>query len=151
MNGVIVIGCERSGTTHIARQIADKHSLPFREEGYDRTKAVLKHSLNLDRNIKFLEWLEYEYPHAKYYYVIRDGREVCRSIVQKVWGRLPHTVSLDTAIKQWNHVNETCYGFGEVLRYEQTVKNPISKWQSYFTERQKQYLEERLELEEYGY
>lgn len=149
---IIVTGCERSGTTYIAKRIAKMYDLTYVHEGWADGSVLLKHSLNMNQNIKHLEFLQYKY-NPRWFYVIRDGREVCRSMVQKVWKRLPHTMSLDDAIRQWNFVNKSCYGFGdaEVLRYEEFVDDPIEKWQDYFTGDQKEYLNEHLNLGKYYY
>lgn len=158
MSKIIVTGCERSGTTVIAKNIAQEKGLPFVHETYTHEKAVIKHSLNMNQNIKHLELLDHLYPDAEWVYVIRDGREVCRSIHQKIWQRQPTTMSLDQAIEQWNFVNDTCWGFvrqrhivGMWYRYEETVDEPVMEWQDYFTYDQKQYLNNHLNLERYGY
>lgn len=152
MRQIIVTGCERSGTTFIAKEIAKEKQLPYVHERYAKSESVMKHSLNMNQNIKHLELLDHLYPDAKWYFVIRDGREVCRSIVQKIWKRVPHTMSLNDAILQWNHVNQFIgFNNAEIIRYESFVKNPIEMWKEYFTTQQKDYLNQRLHLDQYGY
>ena len=149
---IIVTGCERSGTTFIAQQIAEKEHLPYVHEIYASKKAVIKHSLNLRQGIKHLELLDYLYPNARRIFVFRDGREVCRSLVQKIWKRRPYTMSLEEAITQWNHVNKTCSNWAEeFIYYESYVNNPIITWSTFFTKEQINYMWRHLDLKKYGY
>lgn len=118
---MIVTGCERSGTTIVGKQLASYYGLRYVHETWAQENACIKHSLNLDQNIKHLEFLDHKYPNAIWYYVYRDPVEVVKSIYQKIWSRLPHTVSLDDAIRQWNHVTRQCLPFvaerGTIIEY----------------------------------
>lgn len=154
---VIVTGCERSGTTVIAKELANDTGLPYVHEKYAQAESVMKHSLNMTQNLKHLELLDHLYPNAFWYWILRDGREVCRSIVQKIWQRKPHTMSLGEAVEQWNYTNRCIEKFLDgkqsinVIEYENYVKEPISKWQEYFTDEQIDFLTANLDLAEYGY
>lgn len=160
---ILVTGCERSGTTIIAQQLSQYYDLPYVHEIYPQPgqDCVLKHSLNCSQNIKHLEYLDFLFPEAQWYYVIRDGREVCRSIVQKIWQGLPHTRSLDDAILQWQQVWESTLVFamehGAILKYECPLDcftyTPKTVYPEYFTQPQIEYIEQRLgpPLKAHGY
>lgn len=139
MKNILVTGCERSGTTIVARQIADYQDLPYIHEGWPdgEEQFVLKHSLNLDQNIKHLEFLDYKFPNAIWFYVYRDPVEVVKSISQKIWKRVPHTVSLDDAIKQWNHVTRSCMPYaierGTIIEYGKAKRYKFLDYRPRFT------------------
>lgn len=154
---IIVLGCERSGTDIIARQMAECKGLDYVEEKWANPNwhCVLKHSLNLDQNIKHIEFLEHYYDDPTFKYIVRDPREVCRSITQKIWGRYPHTVSLDGAIKQYREVHNSCYGWAKdnalIVYYERLPFNnlyydytPKMTWHEYFTADQIEYIHQKI-------
>ena len=110
---VIVTGCERSGTTAMAKMIANRRGLPYIHERYGR--GVMKHSLNLNQNIKHLELLDHLYPNAEWIWVERNKYDTIYSLWTKIWQRYPHTMSLDDAILQYKQVNASCGKFKDYI------------------------------------
>ena len=159
----LITGCERSGTKMLAQQLESKLNKSFILENkhtigcfkyyqelqrwneyiYDQIPLSYvtkfeKHSLNDEINIEFLKWVKQTWPDIKIYYIIRDGRNVVSSIVNKIWGHSQtitnYKIDFYTACKQWKTVisntwewaNENC----EVIRYEDCcniITNPLSK------------------------
>ena len=106
---ILVVGCERSGTKMLAAKLGDENQVEFSLENKHtissfryyqelqkwnnyisapvpiiHTKDFEKHSLNHEVNIDFLKWIKHTFPNVKIYYIVRDGRNVVSSIINKV-------------------------------------------------------------------
>ncbi len=148
---VLVTGCERSGTKMLTQsieeelgvefQLENKHTIAsykyaeelLRWEKYKNDPALIgnvydfeKHSLNIEININFLKWVKKTWSNVKIYYIIRDGRNVVSSIINKTWGvsqiRPNYTLTLKQACHQWNKVIESTWAWAQkncvIVRYE---------------------------------
>ena len=160
---ILVVGCERSGTKMLAAKLGDENHIEFSLENkhtissfryyqelqkWDKyvsapvptihTKDHEKHSLNQEVNIDFLKCVKNTFPDVKIYYIIRDGRNVVSSIINKVWGHSQtiseYRINLEEASSQWNEVIDKTWTWAqencEVVRYEDhstIVSNPLSE------------------------
>ena len=160
---ILVVGCERSGTKMLATKLGDENQVEFSLENKHtvssfryyqelqkwnkyvsapvptiHTKDHEKHSLNQEVNIDFLKWVKNTFPDVKMYYIIRDGRNVVSSIINKVWGHSQtiseYRINLEEACSQWNEVIDKTWTWAqencEVVRYEDhstIVSNPLSE------------------------
>ncbi len=160
---ILVAGCERSGTKMLARKLGEEHQVEFSLENKHtissfryyqelqkwnkylsapvptiHTKDYEKHSLNQEVNIDFLEWVKQTFPEVKIYYIIRDGRNVVSSIINKVWGHSQtiseYKINLEEACSQWNEVIEKTWEWAqencEIVKYEDEsniVSNPLTE------------------------
>ena len=159
---LLVTGCERSGTKMLSEKLGKELNVDFILENkhtigsykyyqeLSRWSRYLndqppinfinkfeKHSLNLEINIEFLKWVKHIFPNVKIYYIIRDGRNVVSSIINKTWGysqTIPnYHVRLEDACKQWNGVIENTWSWAqencEIIRYEDicdVISNPLT-------------------------
>lgn len=160
---ILVTGCERSGTKMLAARLGADHQVEFSLENKHtissfryhqelqkwnkyvsspvptiHTKNYEKHSLNQEVNIDFLKWVKNTFLDVKIYYIIRDGRNVVSSIINKVWGHsetVPeYRINLEEACSQWNNVIEKTWDWAqencEIVKYEDEstiVSNPLSE------------------------
>ena len=160
---ILVAGCERSGTKMLARKLGEEHQVEFSLENKHtissfryyqelqkwnkylsapvptiHTKDYEKHSLNQEVNIDFLEWVKQTFPEVKIYYIIRDGRNVVSSIINKVWGHSQtiseYKINLEEACSQRNEVIEKTWEWAqencEIVKYEDEsniVSNPLTE------------------------
>lgn len=160
---VLITGCERSGTKMLSKKIGEsickeillenKHtiaSFKYYEElqkwvKYENDKVPLnnigryeKHTLNDEININFLKWVKFTFPNVKIYYIIRDGRNVVSSIINKEWGysqnRDNYKIGIEEACKQWNIVISNTWEWAkencEIVRYEDIcdiISNPLNE------------------------
>jgi len=155
---ILVVGCERSGTKMLAKKLGDEHQVEFSLENKHtissfryyqelqkwnkytsapvpiiHTKDYEKHSLNQEVNIIFLEWIKNIFPDVKIYYIIRDGRNVVSSIINKIWGQSQtiseYKINLEDACLQWNEVIEKTWTWSQenckIVKYED-ISNIIS-------------------------
>ena len=94
--------------------------------------------MNQEVNIDFLKWLKNTFPDVKIYYIIRDGRNVVSSIINKVWGHSQtvseYRINLEEACSQWNEVINKTWDWAqencEIVKYEDhstIVSNPLSE------------------------
>lgn len=151
---IIVTGCERAGTTIVGKELARQYEVPYVHEVFTHKEyAVMKHSLNLQQHIKHLELLDYLYPEAEWYYVLRNPLENIRSLHQKIWQRHPHTISLDTCIAQYLQVRSAYDKLYERLDFDLVAYEDPKRYGftytprsqvDYFTHEQKAYISERL-------
>lgn len=161
----LVTGCERSGTKMLSGSLSKKLNIDFNLENkhtvacfkyyeelqkwnkYKNDQIPLqyvtkfeKHSLNDEINIEFLKWVKQTWPDVKIYYIIRDGRNVVSSIVNKIWGHsqtIPnYEIDFHTACKQWKTVISNTWEWAnkhcKIIRYEDQcdiVSSPLSKTQ----------------------
>jgi len=171
---ILITGCERSGTKMLSKKLEKELGVSFLLENkhtiasfkyyqelqrwvrykddtlkLDKINQFEKHTLNDEINIDFLKWVKNIYPDIKIYYIIRDGRNVVSSIINKEWGysqtRQNYKISLEDACNQWNIVikntwdwaNENCV----IIRYEDIcdiVSTPLdSDTHSVVTEKMK--------------
>lgn len=162
---ILITGCERSGTKMFSKKLSEELNVNFNLENKhtiasfkyykelqkwvkysgDTTPLISigkyeKHTLNNEINIDFLKWINKNYPNLKIYYMIRDGRNVVSSIINKTWGHsqtVPnYRISLADACNQWNNVIDTTWNWAqencEIVRYEEIcdiVSNPLNKTQ----------------------
>ena len=160
---ILVTGCERSGTKMLSKLLADKLGVTFKLENkhtigafkymeelnrwkryindippLDYVGSYEKHSLNLEINIDFLRWVKGTFPNVKIYYIIRDGRDVVSSIINKTWGisqtKPNYNVDLEEACHQWNTVIDTTWSWAqehcEIIKYEDicdVVSTPLNR------------------------
>ena len=160
---ILVVGCERSGTKMLAAKLGDENQVEFSLENKHtvssfryyqelqkwnkyvsapvptiHTKDYEKHSLNQEVNIDFLKWVKNTFSEVKMYYIIRDGRNVVSSIINKVWGHSQtvseYRINLEEACSQWNEVVNKSWDWAqencEIVRYEDhstIVSNPLSE------------------------
>jgi len=131
----LITGCERSGTKMLSKRIGEqlhinftlenKHTIAcfkyhqelqkwnkYKDEKLESgfINKFEKHTLNEEINIEFLKWVKEFFPNVKIYYIIRDGRNVVSSIINKVWAQ------------------ENC----EIIRYEDIcdiISNPLTNEQ----------------------
>jgi hypothetical protein len=158
----LITGCERSGTKLLSKVVSDKqgrdvclenkHTIAsFRYwqelQRWNRygdyiaptlhTTVSEKHSLTMDINIEFLKWCKKMWADMEIHYIVRDGRHVVGSMINRVWGGSQHvgtySVSLHQACKMWNHVISTTYDWAiancKMYRYEDisdVVSNPLT-------------------------
>lgn len=148
---VLITGCERSGTKLLSKnmgeelgvkfQLENKHTIAsykysqelIRWEKYKNDPALInnvygfeKHSLNEEINIDFLKWVKQTWSSVKIYYIIRDGRNVVSSIINKTWGisqtQPNYTINLQQACEQWNEVIDNTWDWVQenctIVRYE---------------------------------
>ena len=109
----------------IRKMITEVHPPP------ESVPLIMKHTLNLDQNIEFLEFLQLLYPEAKFIYCIRDGRDVVCSIENKVWGTNlvsgTYTKSIANGCDQWNTVIDKTWIWAgrnaEIIRFEDLFDN----------------------------
>ena len=160
---ILITGCERSGTKMLAAKLGAAYQVEFSLENKHtissfryyqelqkwnkyvsspvptiHTKDYEKHSLNQEVNIDFLKWVKHTFPDVKIYYIIRDGRDVVSSIINRTWGHTQtvpeYKINLEGACSQWNEVVDETWGWAqencEVIRYEDkstVVSNPLSE------------------------
>jgi hypothetical protein len=148
---VLIVGCERSGTKMYSQRLGgeldktfnleNKHTIAtfkYKQElnrwkKYETDVSPLmftsdyeKHTLNTEINIDFLKWVKETYPDVEIHYIVRDGRNVVSSIVNKVWGHSQtgesYRISFEDACVQWNTViNETwdwALANAKIVKYE---------------------------------
>lgn len=161
----LITGCERSGTKMLSKRLGEKYDIHFTLENkhtiacfkyhqelqrwnkYKDEKLESsfinkfeKHTLNEEINIEFLKWVKEFFPNVKIYYIIRDGRNVVSSIINKVWGhsqtRGEYKINLKEACTQWNTVIDKTWDWAqencEIVRYEDIcdiVSNPLTNKQ----------------------
>jgi hypothetical protein len=161
----LVTGCERSGTKMLSKRLGEKYNIHFTLENkhtiacfkyhqelqrwnkYKDEKLESsfinkfeKHTLNEEINIEFLKWVKESFPNVKIYYIIRDGRNVVSSIINKVWGhsqtRGEYRINLKEACTQWNTVIDKTWDWAlencEIVKYEDVcniVSNPLTNEQ----------------------
>jgi hypothetical protein len=130
---ILISGCERSGTKMLSKSLGTELGIRFTLENkhtiacfkyyqelqrwvkykdsyipLNKINKFEKHTLNDEINIDFLKWIKKIYPNIKIYYIVRDGRSVVSSIIDREWGhsqtREIYKVSLDRACTQWNNV-----------------------------------------------
>lgn len=159
---VLVTGCERSGTKMLTQsieeelgvefQLENKHTIAsykyaeelLRWEKYKNDPALIgnvydfeKHSLNIEININFLKWVKKTWSNVKIYYIIRDGRNVVSSIINKTWGHSQtqgkYKINLKEACNQWVEVIDKTWDWAkancEIIRYEDLsdiISNPLT-------------------------
>jgi len=154
---VLITGCERSGTKMLAQHLGldfkleNKHTVASfkyyqelqRWNKYKKDQVPVlyttkyeKHTLNDEINIDFLKWIKLTWPNVKIYYIVRDGRDVVSSIVDKVWGysqtQPNYTKDFHTACKQWQNVISSTWEWAqhncEIIKYEDicdVTSNPL--------------------------
>jgi len=161
----LITGCERSGTKMLSKRLGERYNINFTLENkstvacfkyyqelqrwnkYKNDKIPIdyitkfeKHTLNEEVNIEFLKWVKYIFPDVKVYYIIRDGRNVVSSIINKIWGhsqtRGEYRINLQEACNQWNTVIDKTWDWArencEIIRYEDIcdiVSNPLTNKQ----------------------
>jgi len=159
---ILVTGCERSGTKMLAKMLGDEHKSEFSFENKHTISSFRyyqelqkwnkyrsapvpimhiddyeKHSLNQEVNIDFLKWVKTTFSDVKIYYIIRDGRNVVSSIINKVWGHsqiVPeYKINLESACSQWNEVITSTWDWAQenckIIKYEtesKIVSNPLT-------------------------
>lgn len=156
---VLITGCERSGTKMLAKHLGldfnleNKHtisSFKYYQELQRWNKYITseiptqystkyeKHSLNNEINIDFLKWVKLTWPNIKIYYIVRDGRNVVSSIINKTWGHsqnIPnYKIDFYTACKQWQNVIFSTWEWAqsncEIIRYENmcdVISSPLTQ------------------------
>lgn len=158
----LITGCERSGTKMLSKRLSEecnihftlenKHTIAcfkyhqelqrwnkYKDEKLESSfiNKFEKHTLNEEINIEFLKWVKESYPNVKIHYIIRDGRNVVSSIVNKIWGhsqtRGEYRINLQEACTQWNTVIDKTWDWAqkncEIIRYEDIcniVSNPLN-------------------------
>lgn len=134
---VLVTGCERSGTTMMCNALNGMGGNEFKpvmaaykswreirrwrkfaghvanHDAYLDTYLknispdVQKHSLNMEHDHDFFVFILQFFPKVKIVYMIRDGRDVVLSMINKLWGgsegKQMHR-TIDEACDQWMHV-----------------------------------------------
>lgn len=161
----LITGCERSGTKMLSKRIGEQLHIDFTLENKhtiacfkynqelqkwnkykdEKLESGLinkfeKHTLNEEINIEFLKWVKEFFPNVKIYYIIRDGRNVVSSIINKVWGhsqtRGEYRINLQEACTQWNTVIDKTWDWAqencEIIRYEDIcdiISNPLTNEQ----------------------
>ena len=167
----IITGAERSGTTLIANQY-DAHLEPKQTiadyvgymelrkwKGYgidveSGSRNNEKHSLNSDQNIYLLEFLKLKFPEHKFIYIIRDGRDVVKSMYLKQWGARLRTGEINArpiqeCVDQWNTVIDKTYHWAEknasIVRYEDCDgRNENQSYTEVFTQDQIEFIENQI-------
>ena len=163
---ILITGCERSGTKMLSKHLGEKYNIRFNLENkhtiatfkyyqeivrwvkykndnypLDNVTKFEKHTLNKEINIDFLKWVKQEFPYTKIYYIIRDGRDVVSSIINRIWGNSQtspnYTIEIEDACYQWNLVVDKTWDWAkfncEVVRYEDicdVVSTPLNNEQN---------------------
>ncbi len=161
----LITGCERSGTKMLSKKLGEELQIQFNLENkhtiscfkyyqelqkWNKYKNDLipldyvtnfeKHTLNEEINIGFLKWAKNTFPNIIIYYIIRDGRNVVSSIINKTWGysqtKGEYNINLQEACNQWNTVIDKTWNWAcencEIIRYEDIcdiVTNPLTNEQ----------------------
>ena len=168
----IITGAERSGTTMIAKiyktLLEPKETIAeyafymelrkWKDYSFDAnifaSKLSEKHSLNSDQNIYLLEFLKLKFPEHKFIYMIRDGRDVVKSMYLKQWGARLRTGEINArpiqeCVDQWNTVIDKTYHWAEknaiIVRYEDCDgRNKTESYTDVFTNSQIEFIENQI-------
>lgn len=164
----IITGCERSGTSLVCKQfngVKEPKMTPALYHAYEflsrwshygneqqeiinlieaKSYEVEKHSLNFLQRFDMVEWLIETFD-LKGIYVVRDGRDVIKSMHQKLWQGNKKKILRD-CIAQWKFVindswkraNELC----RIIHYEDIGSS--DKYYDYFTPSQISYIENEI-------